>query len=84
MENKKTLGNSLGDLIGTNLDLELFFAINIDTSKARLLGNYSEDKFNYLLNKEFVIENNLYDADNNTKIEMKHKTGKVKIILFND
>ncbi len=82
-KNKNTMTNQLNYLISENLDLNLFYSIDIRFNAVRLLADYSEYLEIYLLDKKFVERDYLYEDDMG-KLELESENGKVRIVLMKD
>jgi hypothetical protein len=78
-----TMTNQLNYLISENLDLNLFFSLNLGEETIRLLAYYSEDLEKYLVEKSFVQKDYLYQNDID-KVELESENGKVRIVLMKD
>jgi len=78
-----TMTNQLNYLISENLDLNLFFSLNLVEETIRLLSYYSEDLEKYLVEKSFVQKDYLYQNDID-KVELESENGKVRIVLMKD
>ena len=57
------MNNQMGNLIAENLNLDLFFAINIDKNGIRLLADNSEKVMNQLAEKSFEPKDRIYEDD---------------------
>jgi hypothetical protein len=77
MEN--TMTNELGNLISKNLDLNLFFSININKNSIRILGDYSKATLKYLEKKSFEQKDYCY-ADDKNRFELEN--GNIRIVLI--
>jgi len=73
-----TTSKELGNLISQNLDLDLFWSINISEYSISLIGDYSKATEKYLLKKSFEHKDYLY-ADDKDKIELQN--GSIRIVL---
>lgn len=77
MEN--TMSKKLVNLISKNLDLDLFWSIDFDVDRVRMMADYSKATENYLLKKSFEHKDYIY-ADDKKRIELEN--GSIRIILI--
>jgi hypothetical protein len=78
-----TMNHQITKLLSENLNLDLFYSIDIGNNKIRLLGDYSEDLEEYLLEKLFQQKDYLYEDDFD-KVEFENIDGSVRIVLIID
>ena len=78
-----TMNNHLRNLLLENLNLNLFYSMNIGYNGTRLLAEYSEDLEQYLLKKSFQQKDYLYE-DNLERVELENIDGSVRIVLMKD
>ena len=74
-----TISKQLGNLISKNLDLDLFWSIDFDIDRVRMIGDYSKATEKYLLKKAFEHKDYIY-ADDKDKIELEN--GSIRIVLI--
>ena len=72
------MNKNLGILIGENIDLDLFYAVSLDSSKIRAQGKFTKQLENYLFKKGFEKFDWLY-AENEDMLE--YKKGIVQVLL---
>lgn len=73
----------MNNLLSENLNLDLFYSIDIRFNTTRLLAEYSEDLEEYLLEKSFQQKDYLY-KDDFDKVELENADGTVRIVLMID
>lgn len=73
----------MNNLLSENLNLDLFYSIDIRFNTTRLLAEYSEDLEEYLLEKSFQQKDYLYEDDFD-KVELENSDGTVRIVLMID
>lgn len=73
----------MNNLLSENLNLDLFYSIDIRFNTTRLLAEYSEDLEEYLLEKSFQQKDYLYEDDFD-KVELENADGTVRIVLMID
>jgi hypothetical protein len=78
-----TMTQQMKTLLSENLNLDLFYSINIGYNGTRLLAEYSEDLEKYLLKKSFQQKDCIYE-DDSEKVEFENVDGSVRIVLMKD
>jgi len=78
-ENSISLNRQIGNLISENINLNFFFNLDIDKTRIKLLGYYSEELERYLLKKNFDYHNYLYRDD---KDKIEYKLENIHVVLF--
>ena len=81
MEN--TMTQQMKTLLSENLNLDLFYSIDIRFNSTRLLADYSQELEEYLLEKSYQHKDYLYE-DDSEKIELENADGTVRIVLMID
>jgi len=80
---QNTMTQQMNNLLSENLNLDLFYSIDIRFNTTRLLADYSEDLEEYLLEKSFQQKDYLYEDDFD-KVELENPDGTVRIVLMID
>lgn len=80
---QNTMTQQMNNLLSENLNLDLFYSIDIRFNTTRLLAEYSEDLEEYLLEKSFQQKDYLYEDDFD-KVELENSDGTVRIVLMID
>lgn len=80
---QNTMTQQMNNLLSENLNLDLFYSIDIRFNTTRLLAEYSEDLEEYLLEKSFQQKDYLY-KDDFDKVELENADGTVRIVLMID
>lgn len=80
---QNTMTQQMNNLLSENLNLDLFYSIDIRFNTTRLLAEYSEDLEEYLLEKSFQQKDYLYEDDFD-KVELENADGTVRIVLMID
>ena len=75
------MNNQMGNLIAENLNLDLFFAINIDKNGIRLLADNSEKVMNQLAEKSFEPKDRIYE-DDEEMLEFENENGNIRVVVF--
>ena len=70
-------------LLSENLNLDLFYSINIGYNGTRLIAEYSKYLEEYLLYKSFQQKDYIYE-DDFEKLELENADGSVRIVLMKD
>lgn len=78
-----TMNQQMKNLLSENLNLDLFYSIDIRFSSSRLLADYSQELEEYLLEKSYQHKDYLYENDSE-KIELENAKGTVRIVLMKD
>jgi len=78
-----TITQKLRNLLSENLNLDLFYSINIGYNGTRLIAEYSKHLEEYLLYKSFQQKDYIYE-DDFEKVELENADGSVRIVLMKD
>lgn len=78
-----TMTQQMKTLLSENLNLDLFYSINIGYNGTRLISEYSKHLEEYLLHKSFQQKDYIYE-DDFEKVEFENVDGSVRIVLMKD